>query len=780
MTSMTDFGFLSPDGRSYSFDHRANGYSRGEGFAMVLLKPLHSAIHDGDTIRAVIRATNTNQDGHTPGITQPCGEAQKEMICEAYRKGDLDMAVTRFFEAHGTGTSVGDPIEAKAIYKAFEGRHAKSQPLYVGAVKSNIGHTEGASGLAGLIKTILILEKAIIPPNALFEKENPKIPSGDWNLGFPLHPIPWPSDSLRRASVSSFGFGGANAHVVLDDAFNFLRSRNLDGVHNSRQSPPNLTDLAIEPSGMSKPHSEDRIGQPDHLAPEHPQLLVWSAFDENSLQQMLVTYHEYMKANVHGPECSGFLSELALMLAKNRTRLPCRTYVVAKTEDELQTSLKDRSPQPHRILSTPKLGFLFSGQGAQWPLMGLELLSYPVYKESFKLAQLHLQTLGCEWDLLNEISSSKSSSNLQNSAYCQPICTILQVALIDLLASWGIVPDTVIGHSSGEIAAAYCIGAISRESAWSIAYHRGTVAAFSRRLSDTPLAMMAVGLSETGVQPYIDQTKTAGGHIAIACFNSPESVTISGNEHRIDAIKLELENQDIFAKKLRASVAYHTAHMYNVSTMYKDLIGSICEPGSVDSKSTMFSSVTGFRISSEELRRSSYWVDNMTSPVRFRQAVEEAFGSGSSKQNGEIVNHLLEIGPHCTLQSPLKQSLKTSQGCASVGYTATLIRGESALKTTCEAMGQLFCMGFAIDLAKVNQSSHEVINRSPLVDLPSYPWNHTRKYWLESRITRNHRLRKTSRHELLGLPVPDWNPLEPRWRHTLRLSELPWIEDHQV
>ncbi len=176
ITSMTDLGFLSPDSRSYSFDHRANGYSRGEAFGMVLIKPLRSAIQDGDTIRAVIRATSANQDGRTPGLTQPSSKAQEAMVREAYERGRVDLSDTRFFEAHGTGTPIGDPIEVEAIRAVFGEHRTKDQPLYVGAVKSNIGHTEGASGLAGLIKTVLVLEKAIIPPNALFERLNPSIP----------------------------------------------------------------------------------------------------------------------------------------------------------------------------------------------------------------------------------------------------------------------------------------------------------------------------------------------------------------------------------------------------------------------------------------------------------------------------------------------------------------------------------------------------------------------------------------------------------------------------
>jgi acyl transferase domain-containing protein len=182
MTELTDLNFLSPDSISYSFDYRANGYSRGEGFGVVILKTLTAALRDGDTIRSVIRATGANQDGKTPGITQPSSVAQQQLIRDTYAAGGLDMSVTRFFEAHGTGTAIGDPLEASAIHTAFENVHSKDDPLYIGAVKSNIGHLEGAAGIAGLIKTILVLENATIPPNIWFERPNPKIPAEKWNL----------------------------------------------------------------------------------------------------------------------------------------------------------------------------------------------------------------------------------------------------------------------------------------------------------------------------------------------------------------------------------------------------------------------------------------------------------------------------------------------------------------------------------------------------------------------------------------------------------------------
>ncbi len=206
-TYLSDMNFLSPDNRSYSFDHRANGYARGEGVAVVILKRLTDALRDGDMVRAVIRATGVNQDGRTLGITQPSKEAQYQLIRDTYHDGGIDIAATRYFESHGTGTQAGDPIEAAAIRAAFDNH----KPLYVGALKSNIGHLEGASGVAAINKTILVLEKGLISPNLWFERPNPKIPTDAWNFRFPIEPTLWPTDGLRRASINSFGFGGANA-----------------------------------------------------------------------------------------------------------------------------------------------------------------------------------------------------------------------------------------------------------------------------------------------------------------------------------------------------------------------------------------------------------------------------------------------------------------------------------------------------------------------------------------------------------------------------------------
>lgn len=229
-------GVLGPDGRSYSFDHRANGYGRGEGFGAVVLKRVSDAIRDGDVIRAVIRNSSTNQDGRSPGITQPTRAGQAALIRHVYDRANLDPALTRFAEAHGTGTPVGDPIEAGALADVFAPHRSPEEPLYVGALKSNVGHLEGAAGVAAVIKGVLTLESGVIPGNMGFERRNPEIRDA-WNLAFPTAPTVWPQRGLRRMSVNSFGVGGSNAHVVMDDALHFLKRHRLVGNHRTEAVP---------------------------------------------------------------------------------------------------------------------------------------------------------------------------------------------------------------------------------------------------------------------------------------------------------------------------------------------------------------------------------------------------------------------------------------------------------------------------------------------------------------------------------------------------------------
>ena len=402
--SLADMNFLSPDSKCYSFDSRANGYSRGEGFGVVIIKPLAKAIKDGDTIRAVIRATASNQDGRTSGITQPSDDAQEQLIRRAYFDGGLDMERTRYFEAHGTGTPLGDPIEAKAIYSAFKNSRPPGEPLHIGAVKSNIGHLEGASGLAGLIKAILVLENAIIPPNIWFERVNPKIPVEEWDIDFPLQNTAWPTTGLRRASVNSFGFGGSNAHAVLDDAYHYLQARGLKGRHATQAEPSVRPTVdahqlitSAEVNGVK--HALLKNTELAH----QPKVLVWSASDENGLRRLASVYEDHLSKTI--PFHGGYLDDLAYTLSEKRSRLAWKSYSIACSLEQLKFSLKQGLPGPFRSLKQPRLCFVFTGQGAQWFGMGRELLRYPVFQESLKNAEVYFQNLGCRWFLMGAYSN---------------------------------------------------------------------------------------------------------------------------------------------------------------------------------------------------------------------------------------------------------------------------------------------------------------------------------------------------------------------------------------
>ncbi|KAI1091033.1 hypothetical protein F5B19DRAFT_484177 [Rostrohypoxylon terebratum] len=778
--------FISPDSHSYSFDKRANGYSRGEGVGVVVLKRLSKALKDDDTIRAVLRSTSSNQDGRTPSITQPSIMAQAALIREAYEPLNFDFASTGYVEAHGTGTAVGDPIEVQGLSKVFS--ECRDNPLFIGSVKANIGHLEAAAGVAGLIKTVLALEKGVIPPTALLDRLNPAISAAAWNFEFPTSAIPWPKEGLRRASVNSFGFGGANAHVVVDDAFHYLKSRGLHGKHNTSERPliPSV-DPPIEPTnGVDKNENDLPV-----------LLFVLTASDKGGIERYGTALKSHLEQLPSATRQAGirYLHDLAFTLANKRSMLPWKSFVLGQSLEHLQENLSTLISVPLRASESPLLRFVFTGQGVQWHSMGKELLGFQVYKDSLQRADSYFRSLGSTWSLLDEMYGHPApSAAFDSPRLAQPLCTALQVALVDLLNSWGIMPHSAVGHSSGEIAAAYCVGALTEESAWRVAYFRGTMTTVLSENqeyahSQNRGSMLAVALSESKLSPYI--ANVLGGDdvssLTCACINSHKNTTVSGREPYIDKLASQLQSEGIFARKLNVPVAYHSAQMMQVADAYRDVLdGTLhAKPLSGNVALRFFSSVTAKETSLEDLLNAEYWVSNLVSRVRFSEALK-LMCSSSASQNGETLmdqtTYLVEVGPHCALERPIKESLEERDDCI---YDYVMRRDTSSLTTAKTIAGNLLTNGYPVRIQAVNtQGGCE--SQGPrwlpkmLLNLPKYPFNHSVSYWLESRLSRNHRFRQRPRHELLGNPSRDWSPLEPHWRFTIRVSDLPWVLDHKI
>lgn len=770
---LSNMTFLSPDGRSYSFDSKGNGYAKGEGAGLVVIKRLSDALRDGDTIRSVIRASTSNQDGRTPGITQPSGEAQELNILNCYNSAGLDFEKTQYFEAHGTGTQVGDPIEAGAIARAF--KRPPENPLYVGSVKASIGHLEAGAGVAGLIKTCLVLEKGLIPPQALYEKPNVKIPLDEWNIRFPSKPTPWPTEGLRRASLSSFGYGGTNVHLVLEDACHFLAERRLEGKHRSVVSSSQALTNGIQTNGTN----ETTTG--------NSKVFVLSAQDEAGVKRLASEYETFL---ARSPKDNTFLEDLAFTLSDKRSKLPWKSFVVADSVDKLTGAISSDLSKPLRSSAPPRVSFVFTGQGAQWYAMGRELKHYPVFAASLKRSERVLKAIGCPWSLTEELAKDKKTSRIDDAALSQPVCSALQLALVDLLSSWNVHPIGVVGHSSGEMAAAYCAGGLSFDSCLKAAYWRGALASTLAETTSRPGAMASIAMSAEEIGPHLQQSmKAKGGQVFVGCVNSPTNVTVSGDAKLVEALVENISDQGIFARKLKIKgLAYHSLLMEQIAAEYLSNMEGIgareTAPG--EPLPTMFSSVYGTAVSPEEVSTPQYWVKNMTSTVRFTEAVSLMTQNALNirKQNeasGTNKDIFLEVGPHSALRRPVKDTVAQVKGSTNVIYDSLLERDNSATLTSLSVVGRLWCNGLPVDLVPVNAPQVDESALTMLTNLPKYPFNHANnKFWSESRISKNFRFRHQPRHELLGAPVLDWNPLEPRWRNIIKMSENPWLQHHKM
>ncbi|MCJ1437155.1 hypothetical protein MMC27_006540 [Xylographa pallens] len=797
MISMSLLGLFSADGRSYTYDNRSSGYGRGEGVATIVIKPFHDAIKAGDNIRAVIRNSGANQDGKTTGVTFPSQEAQIDLMNSVYHAAGLDCAETAYVEAHGTGTAVGDPIEAEALATVFGSVRPPGNPVIVGSIKTNIGHTEATSGLAGIIKAVFMLETGLIPPNINFEHAHERIYLQDWNMKVPTSLLPWPESRLRRASVCNFGFGGTNCHVILESCSSYLNTNDVkfpckdyNGlIKNQFPSKSVLVNGEKLRSGSGARDHELNAFSNGHkpqnghsfaasakiISTRRKQVYVLSAFEKASIITQMKNLHTYLQDRA-AEKLPNLMQDLAFTLAQRRSLHAWRVSIIASSEPELIKALLDDDIKPLRSSTPPRLAFVFTGQGAQWAAMGRELIrDYPVFASTIQDADMCLKGLGTQWSLLDELNKDINISCVARAYISQPAVTALQIALINLMSSWNIRAVAVMGHSSGEIPAAYASGALSMKSCLAIAYHRGVIAwTLESSASARKGAMLAVRASSEEVEAMLTMVK--GGRVDIACYLSPSLIVASGDDMGIDELQSLSKSKDVLTTKLRVNVAYHSHHMQAIEAEYLAALGHISHNESTNAE--FWSSSRGHRIDTESLD-SSYWVDNMVNPVMLSQTLQKlCFPTKNAQAEGPI-EVLIEVGPHSTFESPVKQILKANAGSGSeLKYMYTLKRDHDATHTMLNLASRLFEMGYEVDLAKVNFPVRS--NEKVLIDLPSYPWRHNKRHWNESRGSLAHRMKPFARHDLIGSLALDSNSMDNQWRNIFRLEEIPWLLDHKI
>ncbi|KAI1319318.1 putative polyketide synthase [Xylariaceae sp. FL0255] len=740
----------SPSGYCHTFDVEADGYIKAEGVSCVVVKRLTDAVRDRDPVRAIVRGTASNSNGRTGGIASPNSDAQAAAIRAAYKNaGIVDFNATAYLECHGTGTQAGDSAEVKGIGSVFASSRLREKPLFIGSIKSNIGHSEPAAGNSGLIKVIMSMERGTIPGTPLFIKPNPKIDFEGWKVEAFRTAIPWPdmSTSVRRASINSFGYGGSNAHAIVEQ--------------------PALEDRCFHVSSYKHDDADDMFD--DEEVGERPYTLVISANDAHSLQDQIRSLCNHL-AN---PRVKVNLPDLAYTLSERRTCYWHRAFLTTKG-----TELDEKDFSTGKFNGKqPGIAFVFTGQGGQWPQMGRSLLQqFPWTRGILEELDfvLHAQADPPQWSLVSELTEPRTSEHMRRPEFSQTLVTALQLCLIAVMDRWGVKADSVVGHSSGEIAAAYTAGLLSRASAIKAAFYRGRAAASRQYEIETNVGMLAVGLGPEEVTPFMDNYI---GSVWIACFNSPKSVTLSGMKSTLEFLREDLNVAGHFARVLQVDLAYHSPLVDDISKAYETLL---CSDGGFGPErspqvrdSVMFSTVTGCM--KTDAADALYWKTNMVSPVHFSKALRELITQTAP-------GFIIEIGPSDALSGPVSQVVKSALAAGeNIGYSAAWRRGVEPEISLFNTAGRLFTHGCSIDLAAVNNYdlSGETAVRT-IVDLPNYSWNHTIRYWHENAVSKDWRTKRFVTHDLLGSKIPGTSWQAPTWRKQLNLRDVPWLRDHKM
>lgn len=724
--ALSNASMLSPDGRSMSFDARANGYARADGVGVVVLKPLADALRDGDPVYAVIAGSAVNQDGHTPGISVPNGAAQKIVMREALAAAGIGGDAITYVEAHGTGTPVGDPIEARALGTVLSAGAPERSPCVIGSIKSNFGHAESAAGVAGLIKVALMQHHGRIPANLHFETPNPAIPFDDLRLRVPVAAEDWPvrADGSRYAGLNSFGFGGTNAHVVVARA--------------------------------PQPEAPDQIVN----AARHMHLLPLSARSKAALQDGAENLADFLRS----PEAAGLdLGDIAAALALGRSHLDDRLMIAARSREEAADLLTgwragDRSAgviQGTAESGAQALAFVCSGMGQQWWGMGRGLLaSEPVFAAKIAEIDAILTRLGNDLPLAELFAADEQNSQIDRTQYAQRAIFAVQAGLAALWEAAGIRPDFVAGHSVGEVAAAHIAGALSLEDAVTISFHRS-------RLQDRLAGcggMLAVGLSEAEVLPYLAGIEDT---VSLGAVNSPGSVTLAGDSGELQRLLETFEAQEIFARMLNVEVPYHSPVMDRITDKVRDALKGIAPR---TAQIPLVSTVTGTLVDGASLD-GGYWVRNVREPVFFRKAMGTLAGAGCTV--------FVELGAHPVLATSISECLSADgvNGAA----VASLRRKQDDDLAFWSAFGQLFCRGAAVSFDRFYQRGGKRIA------LPTYAWQRA-QYWLESAESSLDRTGRPAEggpksHPLLGDRQAAPHPV---WQSVIGPQRPAFLNDHTV
>uniref|UniRef100_A0A3Q3VWB1 Uncharacterized protein n=1 Tax=Mola mola TaxID=94237 RepID=A0A3Q3VWB1_MOLML len=595
---------ISPEGTSKPFSRTADGYGRGEGCGVLLLKPLKKAIQDHDHIWGIISKTAVNQDGHsvTP-LTKPSMTQQEELLRKIYSESDL--ANVQYIEAHGTGTPVGDPTEARSISNVIaKAKIPGSETLRIGSVKSNIGHTESAAGVAGLIKVLLMMKHETIVPSLFYSEETACVDAKAFNIKIPREAEKWEASCARIAGVNNFGFGGTNAHAIV------------------------------------KQHKQSRIEQKNDG--RKAKYFVMSANSPKSLTLMMDdTIKNLETGNQLDLDALVYTSACRRSHQKNKYRKALLVSSVVDLKEKLSATA-GRNIKP--AYSDPRLVFVFCGNGVTYHGMCTQLLKQePVFKDKIKeIAQLfqRLTTL----NILDTLESEFEVDNLNNPPVVQPLLFAIQVGITTLLRQWGVKPDAILGHSVGEVAAAHCSGLLSLEDAVKVIYFRSTLQ--NKVTGGKMLVISNMAVSEvSALLPHYS------GRLCLAAFNSPQSCTLSGDADAVDSLHMELstsaKNQNLFLRVLDVAAAYHSHMMDPILTEIRETIGSLQV---YDLGTELFSTVTGKEVQQGDFCTGEYWARNIREPVALEQAVRSAT---KGKKNTVFV----EIGPRRALQRNIMESL---------------------------------------------------------------------------------------------------------------------------